>query len=108
MTEFLYGESLDQTGTDLFYNIAGSIDIDLNKVWSVPIGFAAGFTVNTFYSSNDSSVDENTTGVFLRTSYTGRNDILISLDMSWNKLPISQPKQTLNTSIVLIGVEYYF
>jgi hypothetical protein len=108
LAEFLFGEALDQKGTDIFYNIAGSIDLDLNKVWSVPIGFAAGFTVNTFYSSSDSSVDDNTTTIFLRTSYTGRNDFLISLDMTWNRLPISNPKQTLNASTVLIGVEYYF
>ncbi len=108
LSEFLFGESLDNTGTKIFYNIAGSIDLDLNKVWSVPIGFALGATVNTFLSSNDSSVDENTTSVFLRTSYTGRNDILISLDMTWNKMPISQPKQTLNGSTANISVEYYF
>ncbi len=108
LTEFLFGEALDQKGTDIFYNIAGSIDIDLNKVWSVPIGFALGATINTFLSSNDSSVDENTTSVFLRTSYTGRNDILISLDLTWNKMPISQPKQTLNGGTSIISVEYYF
>jgi len=108
LSEFLFGESLDNTGTKIFYNIAGSIDLDLNKVWSVPIGFALGATVNTFLSSNDSSVDENTTSVFLRTSYTGRNDILISLDMTWNKMPISQPKQTLNGSTATISLEYYF
>ena len=108
LSEFLFGESLDNTGTKIFYNIVGSIDLDLNKVWSVPIGFALGATVNTFLSSNDSSVDENTTSVFLRTSYTGRNDILISLDMTWNKMPISQPKQTLNGSTANISVEYYF
>jgi len=108
LSEFLFGESLDKKGTKIFYNVAGSIDLDLNKVWSVPIGFALGATVNTFLSSNDSSVDENTTSVFLRTSYTGRNDILISLDMTWNKMPISQPKQTLNGSTATISLEYYF
>jgi len=108
LSEFLFGESLDKNGTKIFYNIAGSIDLDLNKVWSVPIGFALGATVNTFLSSNDSSVDENTTSVFLRTSYTGRNDILISLDLTWNKMPISEPKQTLNGSTATISLEYYF
>jgi len=108
LSEFLFGESLDKKGTKIFYNIAGSIDLDLNKVWAVPIGFALGATVNTFLSSNDSSVDDNSTSVFLRTSYTGRNDILISLDMTWNKFPVSQPKQTLNASTATISVEYYF
>ena len=108
LSEFLFGESLDNTGTKIFYNIAGSIDLDLNKVWSVPIGFALGATINTFLSSNDSSVDEKTTSAFLRTSYTGRNDILISLDLTWNKMPISEPKQTLNGSTATISLEYYF
>ncbi|MCK5456429.1 MAG: hypothetical protein KAI45_04825, partial [Melioribacteraceae bacterium] len=108
LSEFLFGESLDKKGTKIFYNIAGSIDLDLNKIWSVPIGFALGASVNTFLSSNDSSVDENASSVFLRTSYTGRNDVLISLDMTWNKMPISQPKQTLNGSTTSISLEYYF
>ena len=108
LSEFAFGESLDNKGTKVFYNIAGSVDLDLNKIYSVPIGFALGFTVNTFLSSNDSSVDENATSIFLRTSYTGRDDILISLDMTWNKLPISQPKQTLNGMTSTISVEYFF
>ena len=108
LSEFAFGESLDNKGTKVFYNIAGSIDLDLNKIYSVPIGFALGFTFNTFLSSNDSSVDEIATNIFLRTSYTGRNDILISLDMTWNKLPISQPKQTLNGMTGMLSIEYYF
>ena len=75
---------------------------------SVPIGFAMGFTVNTFLSSNDSSVDENATSVFIWTSYTGRNDILISLDMTWNGLPISKPEQTLNGMTGILSIEYFF
>ncbi len=78
------------------------------KVWSVPIGFALGATVNTFLSSNDSSVDENATSVFLRTSYTGRNDIIISLDTTWNKIPISQQSEKLNGMTSTISVGYYF
>lgn len=108
LSEFLFGESLDNKGTDIFYNIAGSIDLDLNKIWSVPIGFALGFGVNTFLSSNDSSVDEMAKSAFLRTSYTGSNDILISLDMTWDRIPISQPKQTLNGTTATICLDYYF
>ncbi len=36
------------------------------------------------------------------------NDIFISLDMTWNKYPISQPKQTLNASTATISLEYNF
>jgi hypothetical protein len=108
LSEFLFGESLDNSGTKIFYNFAGSIDIDLDKVWSVPIGFAFGASINTFLSSNDSSVDDSATTVFLRTSYTGRSDILISLDMTFNKIPISQPKQTLNGVSSSLSLEYYF
>lgn len=108
LSEFAFGESLDNDGLKIFYNIAGSVDLDLNKVWSVPLGFAMGFMVNTFLSSNDGSVDEKATSVFLRTSYTGRDDVLISLDMTWNTLPISQPKQTLNGMTGTLSLEYYF
>jgi len=108
LTELAFGESLDNNGVKVFYNIAGSVDLDLNKIWSVPIGFAMGFNVNTFLSSHDSSIDENATSLFLRTSYTGRGDLLISLDATWSKIPISQPKQTLNGMTSSLSVEYYF
>jgi len=108
LSEFSFGESLDKKGTKVFYNFAASVDLDLIKVWSVPIGFALGATINTFLSSNDSSVDENATSVFLRTSYTGRNDILISLDMTWNRIPVSQSNQTLNGMTTSLSLEYYF
>ncbi|VAX29355.1 hypothetical protein MNBD_IGNAVI01-2518, partial [hydrothermal vent metagenome] len=108
LSEFAFGESLDKTGTDIFYNIAGSVDLDLNRVWSVPIGFALGATINTFLSSGDNSIDSKATSVFLRTSYTGRDDILISLDMTWNRLPVSQSNQTINGITSTISVEYYF
>ncbi|NOX66284.1 MAG: hypothetical protein GXO85_10975 [Chlorobi bacterium] len=108
LSEFAFGESLDNKGTKVFYNIAGSIDIDLMKAWSVPIGFALGATINTFLSSGDNSVDSKATSAFLRTSYTGRDDLLISLDMTFNRIPVSQSNQTLNGMTSTISMEYYF
>ncbi len=108
LSEFAFGESLDNRGTEIYYNIGGSADFDLQKVSSIPIGFALGFTINTFLSGNDSSIDNASTNVFVRTSYTGRKDILISLDITWNKIPISQAAQTLNGITTSISLEYYF
>ena len=99
------GAEIDAIGGENFADLFIT-ERDKNGKWSEPVKLGA--TINTFLSSNDSSVDENTTYVFLRTSYTVRDDILISLDMTWNKMPISQPKQTLNGSTGTISVEYYF
>lgn len=108
LTEFAFGESIDYKRTKLFYNFAGSIDLDLNSVWSVPIGFALGGTIDTFLSSSDNSIDSKATSVFLRTSYTGRNDVLISLDFTWNSIPVAQSEQSLSGTSTSLNLEYYF
>jgi hypothetical protein len=109
LTELAYGESVDRSDeNEIFYNLAGSMDIDLKKVSSVPIGFALGFRINSFISGGDNTIDSKIASLFLRTSYTGRDDFLISLDMTWDKLPLRQIDQTLNGATTTINLEYYF
>ncbi|NOX18384.1 MAG: hypothetical protein GXO87_08910 [Chlorobi bacterium] len=109
LTEFAYGESVDRRDeNELFYNLSGSVDFDLNKVTSVPIGFALGFKIDSFTGGTDNTIDGKVTSIFLRTAYTGRDDFLISLDMTWAKLPLRQLDQTLNGGTMTINLEYFF
>ena len=107
--EFAYGESVDKRDeNELFYNIAGSVDLDLNKVWNVPIGFALGFKVDSFSGGTDNTIDGKVSSIFLRTAYTGMNDFLISLDMTWARYPLRQLEQTLKGGSAAINLEYFF
>jgi len=109
LTEFAYGESVDKRDkNELFYHVAGSVDSDLNNICSVPIGFSLGFEINSFSSGTDNTIDGKVTSIFLRTSYTGRDDFLISIDMTWAKLPLRQLEQTLNGGTMAINLEYFF
>lgn len=109
LTEFAYGESVDKRNqNEIYYYLAGSVDFELNKVWSVPIGFAAGFKLDSFIAGSDNTIKNKITNLFLRTAYTGRNDFLISLDITWNRMPLSQLDQTLNGGTATVNFEYFF
>jgi hypothetical protein len=107
--EGAYGESVDRREKNRVYvKLGGSIDFDLKSRTVVPIGFALGYTVDTFPSGGDNTIDENVQTAFLRISYTGREDFIISLDGTWIRLPLRQLDQTINGGLTLINMQYYF
>jgi hypothetical protein len=108
LVEFALGESLKNNGTKIFYNFAGSADFDLKTISSIPVGFATGFVINTFLSSGDTSIDSYASNLFLRTAYTGRDDMLISLDLTYNKIPVKYSVDPLKGTTVNLSLEYFF
>ena len=59
-------------------------------------------------TSAGNTIGDNLQAVFLRIAYTGRDDFLISLDATWNRLPLRQLDQTLNGGVTTINMRYYF
>ena len=109
LSEFAYGESVDRKNeNELFYNLAGSMDIDLNNVTSIPIGFSLGAKFNSFIAGSDTSIRNRISAVFFKTAYTKEDDFLIGLDFIWSKMPLSQINQNLYGGTVLISIDYYF
>ena len=109
LSEFAYGESVDRRNEkELYYNLASSLDIDLNRVVRVPIGFSLGLKTNSFISGSDTTIKNKVNSLFLKMAYTGEDDFLIGLELSWKNLPMSQINQTLNTVTTLINIDYYF
>jgi len=107
--EFAYGESVDRKNeNELYYNLAASADLDLNRIVNVPIGFVVGLKVNSFISGSDTSVKNKVSSIFLKTTYTGEDDFLIGLDFLWKQMPLTQIDQTLYGGSVFISMDYYF
>jgi len=107
--EFAYGESVDNFNeNDLYYKFAISGDIDLNPLYSVPIGFAGGVKFDSFVAGSDPSIKNKISTFFLRTAYTESNNYLVALDMTWLRLPQSASDQTLNAATASLSLELYF
>ena len=106
--EGAYGESVDKREKNkLHIKFGGSVDFDLHSRTVVPIGFSLGYTFNTF-PDGDINGDTNTQTMFLRIAYTGREDFIISLDGTWNRLPVRGSDETINGGLTLITMQYYF
>jgi len=109
LSEFAYGESVDRRNSnDFYYTIAASTDFDLLNVSDIPIGFALGFKINSFVSGSDTTIEGLVPQFFLRTSYTGTDDFLISLDLSYMNINLKNKSQSLNSTMMKINMEYFF
>ncbi len=109
LSEFAYGESVDRRNdNDFYYTFATSTDFDLLNVSDIPIGFALGFKINSFVNGSDPTIEGLAPQFFLRTSYTGTNNFLISLDISYMKIALKNKNQSLNSTNIKINMEYYF
>ncbi len=108
--ELAYGEAIDNVlENSLYYRFGVSGDFDFNsKYKGVPIGISAGLLLDSFTLSNDNAVDDKSVLFFIRTSYTAENDMLISLDLTWTRLPMNYAQENLNTVSSLITLEYFF
>jgi len=108
--ELAYGESIDNVmKNELYYKLGLSVDYDIRAHNpDVPLGFSLGAVLDSFARSDDSAVDDNSIVIFFRTAYTGRDDLLISFDMDWSRLPLSTVSERLKTMTGLITIEYYF
>jgi len=109
LSETGYGESIDNRDKNkMFFELGGAIDFDLMARTSVPVGFALGYSVSSFPSGSDNTLDSPVQDGFLRIAYTGSSNFIISLDIIGSRIPLRQVDQTLNVSSVLINIRNYF
>ncbi len=101
------GESVDRTQSDnLFWGLAGAVDFDLRTKTSLPMSVALGQSYATFPEFGDDVVD-GAYVTFVRLSYLGREDFLMSLDVSYEHLPLADDKPALNGATFTINLRYY-
>ena len=102
-----YGESVDRTRDDTwFWNFATAVDFDLRTKVSAPLGVAIGFKYDNFPEFSGDIAD-GVYSTFFRFSYLGREDFLMSLDVSRDRLPVSGSRPNLTGMSVTLSLRYY-
>lgn len=101
------GENLEiEQETEWYSTLGLSADFDLLSVSSIPIGFVLGGRRDTFPRSiND--LAEAIYGSLFRIAYTGRNDFVVALDFTADRLPLREG-DSLEAGTVQFSTRYYF
>jgi len=103
-----YGESSNRsTNDEWFYRLGAAVDFDLKARTSVPLGLAVGYYLDSLPEGGDAIAKAFREWV-LRISYTGPGDFLVSLDMSWGKLPLRDFEDEVQFGSTAINLRYYF
>ena len=102
-----YGESMERTKEDeMFWRLSTCLDFDLRTKMSAPVGVGIGHTYDTFPEFGG-DVAEGIHATFLRFSYLGRDDFLLSLDISHDRIPVAGDQPDLKGATVTISLRYY-
>ncbi len=102
-----HGESIDRSRGDVwFYTLTGALDFDLRTKTSLPVGIALGYAYDSFPELSD-DIAEGIHSAFIRLSYLGRDDFLLSLDLSTDRVPLTNDRSDLDGATVTISLRYY-
>jgi len=102
-----YGESLDRNQkNEMFGRLGAAVDFDIDGRTSLPLGAAVGYSYDTFPEFTNDVSDGLHTG-FVRISYVGRQDFLLSLDLGWESFNTQEGKDISGTTMA-INMRYYF
>jgi len=106
--ELLYGQSAEVRGdSELFYNVGGVLDFDLNAVSDLPFGINVGYQQTNLQSSGDNTTGDLST-FLVRIGYNKTNDLSIAIESSISRIPVQALDQTLNAGLTKIMLRYYF
>ncbi len=96
---------LDESETSV--NGGAAIDFNLFNTSSVPLGFLLGWTYSSF-SEAASNVAEGINKWGLEVDWTGARDFSLGLQLSYNRVPLRDSDETINSWEGLINLRYYF
>jgi hypothetical protein len=103
-----YGESIARDeGSDWRYDIGLALDADLRVKTSVPIGLVLGYSMRSLSADGINTADTMHEAL-LRIAYNGRDDFLISLDISWGIVPTLGVDDSVDFISSGINLRYYF
>ena len=109
-TEVGLGESVARRGEDqVSFQLSGAVDLDLYARTRVPLGFALGFEATNSPREGSELADKVNRGLF-RVAYTGRDDFLISVDVSLSRLSFakSEVEDNVKSGSFVMNMRYYF
>jgi len=73
---------------------------------SAPLGVAVGFSYDTFPELGG-DIAQGVNSFFFRFSYLGRSDFLFSVDLSYDRIPLTEGRETLKGNSITINMRYY-
>jgi hypothetical protein len=116
-THMGYGESVSKRESNATtYDLALAVDADLYARTSVPVGFSLSGEFTNVALDGRPDVDDVIVGN-LRTAYTGRDDFLIAVDLTFSRLRRRQQLDTsglpnsekaVKSGAVMASMMYYF
>lgn len=102
-----YGESVERSKDDVwFFKLGTVLDFDLRTQMSAPLGVAVGFSYDTFPELGG-DIAQGVNSFFFRFSYLGRSDFLFSVDLSYDRIPLTEGRETLKGNSITINMRYY-
>jgi hypothetical protein len=102
-----FGESVNRTEGDVwFWRFAAALDFDLRTKTSLPMGLALGHSYDSFPELG-SDIAEGVHATFVRISYIGREDFLLSLDVSRDRIPVAGDQPDISGLSMTISLRYY-
>jgi hypothetical protein len=116
--ELGFGESISRFAADdqLFFQLGGQLDFDLDAWRNIPFNVALGFETDSYPEASPDVTGHINTG-FLRVGYIARDDFTIGLTFSGSSVPIANDppageveveEETVNFGSMEFDLRYYF
>ena len=102
-----FGDNLEEEQDKEFFPTLGiAFDADLYARTAVPLGVVLGYSQESFPRAT-SDVAEAIRSFQIRLAYTGRDDFILALDSTVDRLPVTDG-ETLEAGTLLFHMRYYF
>ncbi len=98
------GNDLDNTW---FWKLGGVVSFNLSKRYDLPLGAAVGVRTSSYPLTLENTAG-NATAALITLAYMGRPDFAISLDATYERVPLKDLDVTIGYTGGTIGLRYYF
>ncbi len=92
---------------DVFWKAGGVVSLNLNATYDAPIGFAAGFQTSS-YPVGFENADGNSWAGLFSVAYMGRPDFALTLDTTYERVPIDYQDVSIGYIGFTFGLTYVF
>lgn len=103
-----YGEAAERRSSDRWFTtLAVLLDLNLQRRWDAPIGFAVGAKTSTNPGGANES-GRSITSIVGRVSYLGAQDFELGVDISYNRIPVTSLQDKTSFLAAVIDMRLLF